>query len=141
MKTRRILVVDDNRSIVKALELILKREGYEVSTAFDGLEALQKAFDDQPDLVLLDIEMPFMNGYEVCRKLRAARNLKNLRIIMLTVKGWVSPIGPQLTRKRVLEERLREQTEGFEAGADEFLSKPIMAKEVVEYVKKQLALS
>lgn len=141
MKPKRILVVDDNRSVVKALELVLKREGFEVSTAFDGEEALQMAFAERPDLVLLDIEMPKVDGYEVCRILRRARDFKNLRIIMLTIKGQVENVGSDLNTKKLLEQRVREQTEGFEAGADEFLSKPIVAREVVKQVKRVISLA
>jgi DNA-binding response OmpR family regulator len=141
MKTKRILVVDDNRSVVKALELVLKHAGFEVITAFDGPEALEKAFAKKPDLVILDIEMPTMDGYEVCRQLRAARALEDLRIIMLTMKGRVANLGPQLNVKKVLQQRVLEQTEGFQAGADEFLSKPIVAREVVAHVKRLLGMS
>ena len=135
---KRVLVVDDNESIVRVLEHVLTRAGYEVSTAFDGPEAIETALRVKPELVLLDIEMPTMNGYEVCRRLRARRDLHNLHIIMLTVKGQLSPLGPTLADKKALEQRVREQTDGFDAGADEFLTKPIVAKEVLAQVNRFL---
>ncbi len=135
---KRVLVVDDNESIVRVLEHVLKRAGYEVDTALDGPDAVETAIRVKPDLVLLDIEMPTMDGYEVCRRLRARRDLRNMRIIMLTVKGQITPLGPELSDKKALEQRVREQTDGFDAGADEFLTKPIVAKEVVEQVHRFL---
>ena len=135
---KRVLVVDDNESIVRVLEHVLARAGYAVSTAFDGPEAVDTAIRVRPDLVLLDIEMPTMDGYEVCRRLRARYDLKHMRIIMLTVKGQLTPLGPELSAKKALEQRVREQTDGFDAGADEFLTKPIVAKEVLAQVNRFL---
>lgn len=135
----RILVVDDNHSAVKLLELVLQREGYTVLTAFDGLDGLKKACAEKPDLILLDVVMPNMDGYEVCRCLQAGKDTANIPVIMLTIKGVVTGVCNK-QKKRIFSERVEERLEGFEAGAIEFLSKPIVAKEVVKRVKKVLAM-
>ena len=104
----RILVVDDILPNVKLLEAKLKNEYYEVFTATSGQEALEKAAAERPDLILLDIMMPGMDGYEVCRRLKADKNLTHIPIVMVT--ALTDP-----------EDKVR----GLEAGADDFLSKPI----------------
>jgi len=83
----RILIVDDEPNIVLALELLMKKEGYEVHTVDDGERAVQAAKELRPDLILLDIMMPKMDGYEVCQKIRSDTLLKDVSIIMLTAKG------------------------------------------------------
>ncbi len=135
----RILVVDDNHSVVKLLELLLQREGYIVLTAFDGMDGLQKAGQEKPDLIILDVVMPGIEGYEVCRHLQADPNTANIPIIFLTVKGDVRGV-ISLNRKRIVGERVRERIDAYEAGATDFLSKPIVAKEVVDRVRKVLSV-
>lgn len=131
----RILVVDDNRSVVRIIQVLLQKEGFEVLTAFDGPEALHKAREKKPDLIILDVVMPRMDGYEVCRLLQDDPDTAAIPVLMLTVKGQVD--GPDLD-EQALETGIRERMEGYEAGAVEFLSKPIKAKELLERVKTLL---
>ena len=104
----KILIVDDEEDIVDLLEYNLAREGYENIIARDGVEAMQKAASDQPDLIILDIMMPRMDGIEVCRRIREDAVLRNTPILMLTAK--------------TSEE---DHVKGLDVGADIYLSKPI----------------
>jgi two-component system cell cycle response regulator len=131
----RILVVDDNRSLVRITQGLLQKESYEVLTAFDGLEGLQKAREEKPDLIILDVVMPRMDGYEVCRLLQDDPDTAAIPILILTVKGQVD--NPDLD-DRALETGIRERMDGYEAGAIEFLSKPIKAKELLDRVRTLL---
>ena len=130
-----ILVVDDNRSLVRIIQGLLQKEGFEVLTAFDGLEALQKAREEKPDLIILDVVMPRMDGYEVCRLLQDDPDTAAIPVLILTVKGQVDD--PDLD-DQALKSRIQEQMDGYEAGAVEFLSKPIKAKELLDRVKTLL---
>jgi len=103
----KILVVDDMPANVRVLKLRLQAEGYEVVEAGDGLEALEKVKEEDPDLILLDIMMPKMNGYEVCRRLKAEEKTRLIPVVMVTA----------------LKETA-DRVKGLEAGADDFLSKP-----------------
>ncbi|WP_136604085.1 response regulator transcription factor [Paenibacillus dokdonensis] len=115
MDQRRVLVVDDEESIRSAITYALKREGFEVSTAADGEEALQKVASFRPDMLVLDVMMPKLNGYDVCRRLE---NVKGIGILLLTVKNDIVD--------KVL---------GLELGADDFMSKPFDIRELVARVK------
>ncbi|MWV44113.1 response regulator [Paenibacillus sp. HJL G12] len=115
MELKRVLVVDDEESIRSAITYALKREGFEVATAADGEEALQKVSSFRPDMLVLDVMMPKLNGYEVCRRLE---NVKGLGILLLTVKNDIVD--------KVL---------GLELGADDFMSKPFDIRELVARVK------
>jgi DNA-binding response OmpR family regulator len=131
----RILVVDDNRSVVRLIEALLQKEGFEVLTAFDGLDGLQKAREEKPDLMILDIVMPRMDGYEVCRLLQSDPDTVSIPILILTVKGQVDE--PGLDNQDV-EARIRERMDGYNAGAVDFLSKPIKARELLLRVRTLL---
>lgn len=117
----RILVVDDTPMNVKMLADVLKFKGYEVCTAGGGREGLEKVASDKPDLVLLDVMMPDMNGYDVCRAIRADPATQTLPVVMVTA---LDPAG--------------ERVKGIEAGADDFLSKPINQPELLARVKSLL---
>lgn len=104
----RILVVDDQAANVRLLEARLQAEYFDVCTAADGFEAIEVAGTEQPDLILLDVMMPGMDGYETCSRLKADRNTRHIPVVMVTA----------LDQR---EDRIR----GLEAGADEFLTKPI----------------
>jgi adenylate cyclase len=119
----RILVVDDTPANVKLLEQLLKASGYEAVSALSGAEALQKLESTQPDLVLLDVVMPNMSGYEVCRAIRGVAASALLPVVMVTA------LDPA-------EERVK----GIEAGADDFLSKPINQAELLARVKSLLRI-
>jgi DNA-binding response OmpR family regulator len=118
----RILIVDDEPNIVLALELLMKKEGYEVHTVDDGERAVQAAKELLPDLILLDIMMPKMDGYEVCQRIRSDALLKDVSIIMLTAKG-----------------REVEREKGLALGADLYITKPFSTRQVVMKVKEILA--
>ena len=117
----RILIVDDEPNIVLALELLMKKEGYEVHTVDDGEKALHAVHDLRPDLVLLDIMMPKMDGYEVCQRIRSDASLKSVRIVMLTARG-----------------REVEKEKGLALGVDCYITKPFSTREVVAKVKELL---
>lgn len=136
----RVLAVDDHESITKGIQLVLQRKGYEVLTASDGGEGLRKAREEKPDLIILDINMPVMDGYEVCRRLQADPNTANIPVLMLTVKGRIKGISRQNARRR-LYRRVKERMVAFEAGAVEFISKPIGGQELVKSVRKLISIS
>jgi adenylate cyclase len=117
----RVLVVDDTERNVKLLADLLTFKGYAVLTAGGGKEALEKIAAEQPDLVLLDVMMPDMNGYDVCRKIREAPATAMLPVVMVTALDPAS-----------------ERVKGIEAGADDFLSKPINQAELLARVRSLL---
>ena len=121
--TGRILVVDDNAANVKLLEDLLRFHGYEVEAAFDGESALAMLRARPPDLVLLDVLMPGLDGHEVCRAVREDPALAMLPVVMVTA----------------LEDR-EERVRGLEAGADDFLSKPLNPPELVARVRSLLRI-
>ena len=118
MANEKILVVDDDTNICELLRLYLTKEGYQVTVANDGEEGLEKFNQVKPDMVLLDVMMPKMDGLEVCRRIR---KLGNTPVMMLTAKGE--------TFDKVL---------GLELGADDYMVKPFDAKEVVARIKAVL---
>jgi two-component system, OmpR family, alkaline phosphatase synthesis response regulator PhoP len=103
---KRILVVDDDRHIVRLVQVNLERAGYTVLTAFDGIEALEKVKQENPDMVVLDVMMPRMDGFEVLRNLQADPHTSSIPVIMLTAKaqdadifrGWASGVSSYLTK-------------------------------------------
>ncbi|MGH2751172.1 MAG: GGDEF domain-containing response regulator [Actinomycetota bacterium] len=123
MNSRRdlILVADDDEDIVRFVEVNLRLEGFEVITAPDGEQALQMACDQRPDLILLDVMMPRLDGFEVCERLRADTRTKHISVIMLTAKS--------LSADKVV---------GLTAGADDYIIKPFDPIELVARVKSSL---
>jgi DNA-binding response OmpR family regulator len=119
MNSKCVLVVDDEPHLIRSLAFVMSREGYEVITAANGEEALEKAIEKKPGLIFLDIMMPKKNGYEVCEAIRQMPELKNTHIIMLSAKG-----------------RESDKDKALSVGADEFMSKPFSPLEVVSRVKK-----
>ena len=105
--TKKILVCDDEPYILMALTDAVEMEGYECVTAINGREALQKARETLPDLIMLDIMMPFMDGFEVCRELKADATTRDIPVIMLTAKSQQVDI-----------------QKGKDAGADDYITKP-----------------
>lgn len=117
----KILVVDDEPTIVRLMEFILARQGHEMIVAVNGEEALEKIKTHQPDLVLLDIMMPRIDGYEVAQKLRADPQTAGLPIIMLSAKAQ--------------DEDIRR---GVEVGVDEYITKPFTPDHLVQVVSQYL---
>jgi len=117
-----ILIVDDEPNILLSLEFLMKQAGYEVQTSADGDDALQQIHATPPDLVLLDINMPKRNGYEVCETVRADPKLSSVKIIMLTAKG-----------------RDVEREKGLALGADDYVVKPFSTQDVVDKVSNILS--
>src|SRR5688572_26933441 len=120
----KILIVDDDVDSLKLIGLMLKRNGYEVSAADSGGKALSKAEAEIPDLIILDVMMPDMNGLDVCRRLRANPATAEIPIIMFTAKTMID-----------------DKVKGFEAGADDYLTKPTHPAELSSRVKAILARS
>jgi DNA-binding response OmpR family regulator len=119
--TKRILIVDDEPNIVISLEYLMKREGFAVETAGDGEAALKVMAERAPDLVILDVMLPKMNGFEVCQQIRASPEWRGMRILMLTARG-----------------RDREIAKGLGLGADAYVSKPFSTSDLVAQVKQLL---
>ena len=116
--TKKILIADDEPNIIISLEFLLRREGYEVVVAQDGVEALAQVRAERPDMAILDVMMPHRNGFEVCQDLRQDPEFKDLRIMMLTAKG-----------------RDTEVSKGLALGADVYMTKPFSTKELIAKVK------
>ncbi len=116
-----MLIVDDEPNIVLSLEFLMKKAGYSVATAADGEDALEQIKHAIPDLVLLDINIPKGNGYEVCQAIRANPDCKEVRVVMLTAKG-----------------RDIEREKGLAVGADDYITKPFSTQEVVDLVHRLL---
>ena len=114
--TKNILVADDDDEIRELLEFDLRQSGYNIDTASNGEEALEKAFSKYYDLILLDVMMPKMNGFDVCKNIRKAKN--PVPILLLTAKGTIT-----------------DKTVGFECGADDYLVKPFDIQEVLLRVR------
>ena len=121
MAKGRILVVDDEVYIVHILDFSLGMEGYEVLTALDGEQAMHKARTERPDLIVLDIMMPKLDGYETCRMLKSDEVTRNIPVILLSAKG------------RNVDQKL-----GFEVGADDYITKPFSPRKLVERINSIL---
>ncbi|MBP1582280.1 MAG: response regulator transcription factor [Oscillospiraceae bacterium] len=121
MSMEKILVADDDRNIAELLRLYLEKEGYSVTLACDGVDAMEKFNSETPDIILLDIMMPRLDGWQVCREIRQKSSCP---IIMLTAKGE--------TFDKVL---------GLELGADDYVVKPFDSKEIVARIKAVLRRS
>ena len=122
MTMTKILIIDDNPTIVHFIEMALQSVGYQVSSATDGEMGLARAIALHPDLVILDIMMPKLNGYEVCQALKTNPETADIRILMLTAKG---SIDDQIPGADSYDKNLRDRLRGFEVGADDFITKPV----------------
>ena len=118
MEQKKILVADDNENIREALTYLLEDEGYQLWLAKDGAETITKVREFRPDILFLDVMMPEINGYDVCRTIKSDPVLKNTYVIMLTAKGQVA-----------------EQEQGKEVGADEYIVKPFSPMEILTKIK------
>ena len=118
MEKAKVLIVEDDRNIAKLLEMYLLKAEYEVDVAFDGAEGFEKFRKAEPDLILLDVMMPVMDGWQLCRAIRA---VSNVPIIMLTAKSEVD-----------------DKVAGLKIGADDYMTKPFDMKEVLARVEAVL---
>ena len=118
MKIKKILVADDEDLVRSYIEKKLAKLGYTVLVAKDGEEALEKAFSNIPDIILLDVKMPKLNGIEACKRIKSDERTRHIPIIMLSAKAQSSEIN-----------------EGIEAGADKYLCKPIGFPDILSEVR------
>lgn len=116
---KKILAVDDEKHIVRLVQVNLERAGYQVVTAFDGKEALEKVASENPDLVVLDVMMPYMDGFEVLQNLRKNPGTRDLPVIMLTAKAQDADV-----------------FRGWQSGVDCYLTKPFNPMELIVFVKR-----
>ena len=121
MSKGKVLVVDDEIYIVHILDFSLGMEGYEVITALDGEQALERLDADKPDMIVLDIMMPKLDGYEVCRTIKSNPATRHIPVILLSAKG-----------------RNVDQKMGFDVGADDYITKPFSPRKLVERINQLL---
>ncbi len=114
---KRIFIADDESGFVSTLRSRLEFEGFVVTTAVDGKEALQRITDEKPDLILLDIMMPTMNGYQVCRELKTNADTRPIPVLKQTAKS-----------------QERDKSWGKEAGADDYVTKPFDMEDLIETI-------
>ena len=120
--TEKILIIDDDVDTLRLVGLMLQRQGYQIVAASNGSQGLAKAFDERPDLILLDVMMPDMDGYEVTRRLRKNPTTATVPILMFTAKT-----------------QLDDKVTGFEVGADDYLTKPVNRQELLSALKRWIA--
>ena len=116
---RKILTCDDEKHIVRLIQVNLERQGYEVITAYNGVECLEKVKEDRPDLIVLDVMMPEMTGFEVLETLKKDPETENIPVIMLTARAQDSDV-------------LR----GWQSGGECYLTKPFNPMELIAFVKR-----
>ena len=121
MKPKKILIVDDEVDLVKTIKFSMEAEGYMVLASYNGEDALNQARKENPDLIVLDIMLPKLDGYKVCRLLKFDEQYKNIPILMLTAKT-----------------QQKDKLLGKETGADEYITKPFDMDELMEKVKTYL---
>ena len=119
--TARVLIVEDEESILLSLEFLLRKEGHDVVSARDGAAALRALEQQPPDLVLLDVMLPLIDGFEVCASIRTNPALSHTRIMLVTARG-----------------REAEIARGMALGADAYLTKPFSTRELMEKVRALL---
>lgn len=122
MDKKKILLVDDSSTTLMMERMILNKGPYELLTAKDGEEAVEKAASEKPDLILLDIVMPNMDGFEACRKLRESEETREIPIIMVTTRGEAENV-----------------EQGYELGCNDYVTKPINSLELMTKVKNLLS--
>jgi DNA-binding response OmpR family regulator len=120
--TKKILVVEDDPATLRLVDYSLKQEGYQVITASNGLDGIRKAIGESPDLLILDVMLPGMDGFEICYRLKSDPSTAKLPILMFSAKA----------------QEIDKDT-GIRVGADDYLTKPIAPSEIVSHVEKLLA--
>jgi DNA-binding response OmpR family regulator len=121
MSKKKILLVDDSHTVLLLHRMMLSHCGYELLTARDGQEALDKAFIERPDLIFLDVLMPRLDGFQTCRALRLRSEMKDVPIILVTTRGE-----PHYVRQ------------GFESGCTDYITKPFDGEELLAKVRSHL---
>lgn len=120
--SKKILVIEDDPATQRLVEYSLKQEGYQIITASNGLDGIRKALGESPDLVILDVMLPGMDGFEICYRLRSEPATKKLPILMFSAKA----------------QEIDKET-GIKVGADDYLTKPSAPADIVSHVEKLLA--
>jgi CheY-like chemotaxis protein len=118
---KKILLVDDSNTILMMEKMVLRNTPYEVVTASNGEEAIARALTERPDLILMDVVMPKMNGFEACRRLREQESTRHVPVIMVTTRGEAENVEA-----------------GFESGCNDYITKPIDTVELLTKLRDQL---
>jgi pilus assembly protein CpaE len=124
LMAEKILIIDDDHNTLQLIDLMLQRKGYQTVSASNGMQGLLKMDEESPDLILLDVMMPDMDGYEVARRVRNNPETTGIPILMFTAKSQVD-----------------DKVTGFEAGADDYITKPTTPKELQTHVRTLLSRS
>ena len=119
---KKIFIIEDDRSAIRLIEYVLQQAGYEVVTATDGVEGLRRATSEHPDLIILDIMLPGLDGFEVCHRMRQRSETANIPILIISAKA-----------------RQDDKDTGFRVGADDYLTKPAEPAEILAKVETLLA--
>jgi len=119
---KKVLIVDDESHIVELVRVCLEDTDYDIIEAYDGQEALDKARSEKPDLILLDIMLPKMDGYEVCKNLKTDDSTKSIPVVMLTAKGQEV-----------------DKVKGFQSGADSYMTKPFSPLRLLTELEEKLS--
>jgi DNA-binding response OmpR family regulator len=119
---KKVLIIEDDPAISRLVDFSLKNEGYETATASNGLDGIRKAKYETPDLVILDVMLPGMDGFEICHRLRTESDTEKLPILMFSAKAQEI-----------------DKTTGIKVGADDYLPKPAAPEEIIKRVEKLLA--
>ena len=123
MKPKKILLVEDEPDIIRLVKFTLERRNFEVVATSNGLAAIDIAFNEKPDLILLDVMMPVIDGYETCSRLKKDGKTREIPVIILSAKA-----------------QKKEINRGLEAGASDFIAKPFSPRELREKIEKILSL-
>ncbi len=118
---KKVLVIDDERALAELLQVNLELEGFVVSKAYSGIEGLNKLPTEKPDIIMLDVRMPGLDGFEICRRLKADPATKDIPVIMLSAFAQQTDI-----------------QKGMDAGATDYVKKPFDVVKVVDLIKKIL---
>ncbi len=121
MERKKILLVDDSSTVLLMEKMILSKSSYDLVTASDGQDGYDKALSEKPDLILLDVVMPRMDGFEVCRRLRERQEMRGVPVIMVTTRGELVSVET-----------------GYQSGCTDYITKPINGLELLSKVKSYL---
>ena len=124
---KKILIIDDDPDLVEAVTMILESKNYDVAAAYGGIEGLQKAKTEKPDLVVLDVMMPDKDGYAVCKELKADPSMKNIPVLLLTA------VASKISTTRYTQQM------GLETEADDYIDKPVEPEALVKRIEGLLS--